>query len=65
MLDEQLIQRIEGKQEQFEDVLVNLTTDDVYPVLGFMQQQYGMDGPVQKSTRPAPIMNTVTSEVSQ
>lgn len=43
-------------------VLVGLITGNVDPIQGFMQQQYQMDGPVQKGTRLAPIMNTLSEE---
>ncbi|RBI59185.1 hypothetical protein DMJ13_23735 [halophilic archaeon] len=45
------------------DVLVGLVTGNVDPIQGFMQQRYEMDGPVQKGTRLAPIMNTLSSNV--
>ncbi|RRJ30567.1 SCP2 sterol-binding domain-containing protein [Halocatena pleomorpha] len=44
------------------DVLVGLITGTVDPIQGFMQQQYQMDGPVQKGTRLAPIMNTLSEQ---
>ncbi|WP_330631673.1 SCP2 sterol-binding domain-containing protein [Halocatena halophila] len=44
------------------DVLVGLITGSVDPIQGFMQQQYQMDGPVQKGTRLAPIMNTLSEQ---
>lgn len=44
------------------DVLVGLITGNVDPIQGFMQQQYQMDGPVQKGTRLAPIMNTLSEQ---
>lgn len=44
------------------DVLVGLITGNVDPIQGFMQQKYQMDGPVQKGTRLAPIMNTLSDE---
>lgn len=46
------------------DVLVGLITGNVDPIQGFMQQQYQMDGPVQKGTRLAPIMNTLSEEAT-
>ena len=45
------------------DVLVGLITGDVDPIQGFMQQRYEMDGPVQKGTRLAPIMNTLSENI--
>lgn len=45
------------------DVLVGLITGAVDPIQGFMQQRYEMDGPVQKGTRLAPIMNTLSSNI--
>ena len=49
MLDEQLIQRIEGEQERIED--------DFPDILA-------VDGPVHKSTKLGPITNTA-SEVPE
>jgi putative sterol carrier protein len=47
------------------DVLVGLITGDVDPIQGFMQQQYEMDGPVQKGTKLAPIMNSLSEKVPE
>lgn len=47
------------------DVLVGLITGDVDPIQGFMQQRYQMDGPVQKGTRLAPVMNTLSDEATR
>lgn len=46
------------------DVLVGLVTGSVDPIQGFMQQQYEMDGPVQKGTQLAPIMNTLSDQAA-
>ena len=45
------------------DTLVGLITGSVDPIQGFMQQRYEMDGPVQKGTRLAPIMNSLSENV--
>jgi putative sterol carrier protein len=45
------------------DTLVGLITGGVDPIRGFMQQRYEMDGPVQKGTQLAPIMNTLSSNI--
>ena len=45
------------------DTLVGLITGSVDPIQGFMQQRYEMDGPVQKGTRLAPIMNTLSENI--
>lgn len=47
------------------DVLVGLITGNVDPIQGFMQQKYEMDGPVQKGTKLAPIMNSLSEQVPQ
>ena len=47
------------------DVLVGLITGNVDPIQGFMQQQYEMDGPVQKGTKLAPIMNSLSEQVPE
>ena len=47
------------------DVLVGLITGNVDPIQGFMQQQYEMDGPVQKGTKLAPIMNSLSNQVPE
>jgi putative sterol carrier protein len=47
------------------DVLVGLITGNVDPIQGFMQQQYEMDGPVQKGTKLAPIMNNLSEQVPE
>jgi putative sterol carrier protein len=47
------------------DVLVGLITGDVDPIQGFMQQKYEMDGPVQKGTKLAPIMNSLSEKVPE
>lgn len=45
------------------DTLVGLITGSVDPIQGFMQQRYEMDGPVQKGTRLAPIMNSLSENI--
>lgn len=45
------------------DVLVGLVTGNVDPIQGFMSQQYQMDGPVQKGTRLAPLMNNLSDNI--
>lgn len=45
------------------DTLVGLIVGSVDPIQGFMQQKYEMDGPVQKGTRLAPIMNSLSEKV--
>jgi len=45
------------------DTLVGLVTGTVDPIQGFMQQQYEMDGPVNKGTRLAPVINSVSDEI--
>ena len=45
------------------DTLVGLITGRVDPIQGFMQQRYEMDGPVQKGTRLAPIMNSLSENI--
>jgi len=45
------------------DTLVGLITGSVDPIQGFMQQRYQMDGPVEKGTRLAPIMNTLSENI--
>lgn len=45
------------------DTLVGLILGNVDPIQGFMQQKYEMDGPVQKGTRLAPIMNSLSEKV--
>ncbi|WP_436345021.1 SCP2 sterol-binding domain-containing protein [Natronorubrum sp. FCH18a] len=45
------------------DTLVGLIVGTVDPIQGFMQQKYEMDGPVQKGTRLAPIMNSLSEKV--
>lgn len=45
------------------DVLVGLVTGEVDPIQGFMSQKYEMDGPVQKGTRLAPIMEDLSSNI--
>lgn len=45
------------------DVLVGLVTGSVDPIQGFMQRRYEMDGPVQKGTALAPIMNSLSDSV--
>jgi putative sterol carrier protein len=47
------------------DVLVGLITGTIDPIQGFMQQQYEMDGPVQKGTKLAPIMNSLSEQVPE
>jgi putative sterol carrier protein len=47
------------------DVLVGLITGNVDPIQGFMQQKYEMDGPVQKGTKLAPIMNNLSEQVPE
>ena len=47
------------------DVLVGLITGTVDPIQGFMQQRYEMDGPVQKGTKLAPIMNSLSEQVPE
>ncbi|WP_254535170.1 SCP2 sterol-binding domain-containing protein [Halomarina litorea] len=47
------------------DVLVGLVTGSVDPIQGFLTQQYQMDGPVQKGTRLAPIMNDLADNIPQ
>jgi putative sterol carrier protein len=78
-LIQRIEESLEGDQEQLEedlpdiladlegqtDELVGLIIGDVDPIQGFMQQQYHMDGPVQKGTKLAPIMNSLTNEVPQ
>lgn len=45
------------------DVLVGLVTGSVDPIQGFMQRRYEMDGPVQKGTALAPIINGLSDSV--
>lgn len=45
------------------DTLVGLIVGSVDPIQGFMRQQYEMDGSVQKGTRLAPIMNSLSEQV--
>ncbi|MFC6765856.1 SCP2 sterol-binding domain-containing protein [Natrinema soli] len=45
------------------DTLVGLIVGSVDPIQGFMKQKYQMDGPVQKGTRLAPIMNSLSEQV--
>lgn len=45
------------------DVLVGLMTGKVDPIQGFMTQQYEMDGPVQKGTRLAPLMDGLSQNI--
>ena len=44
------------------DTLVGLITGGVDPIQGFMQQKYEMDGPVNKGTQLAPIMNSLSEK---
>jgi putative sterol carrier protein len=45
------------------DTLVGLVTGNVDPIQGFMQQKYEMDGPVNKGTRLAPVINSVSDNI--
>lgn len=45
------------------DVLTSLITGGVDPVQGFMQQQYELDGSVQKGTQLASVMGEITDNV--
>lgn len=45
------------------NTLVGLMTGDVDPVQGFMSQQYEMDGPIQKGTQLAPLMENLSENV--
>ncbi|MFC5971644.1 SCP2 sterol-binding domain-containing protein [Halomarina salina] len=46
------------------DTLVGLITGGVDPIQGFMQQKYEMDGPVNKGTKLAPIMNSLSEKAT-
>jgi putative sterol carrier protein len=46
------------------DVLTSLITGGIDPVQGFMQQQYQLDGSVQKGTQLASVMGEITESVS-
>ncbi|MFB6141730.1 MAG: SCP2 sterol-binding domain-containing protein [Halorientalis sp.] len=45
------------------DVLTSLITGGTDPVQGFMQQQYELDGSVQKGTQLASVMGEITDNV--
>jgi putative sterol carrier protein len=45
------------------DTLVGLMTGSVDPVQGFMSQQYNLDGPVDKGTQLAPVMDSLSDDI--
>jgi hypothetical protein len=45
------------------DTLVGLMTGSVDPVQGFMSQQYELDGPVDKGTQLAPVMDSLSDDI--
>lgn len=47
------------------NTLVGLVTGEVDPIQGFMRNEYEMDGPIQKGTRLAPIMNNLSDNVPE
>ncbi|MDF9744376.1 hypothetical protein [Natrinema salsiterrestre] len=46
------------------ETLVGLIVGSVDPIQGFIRQRYEMDGPVHKGTRLAPIMTSLSEQVS-
>jgi len=45
------------------NTLVGLMTGNVDPVQGFMSQQYELDGPVDKGTQLAPVMDSLSDDI--
>lgn len=45
------------------DTLVGLMTGSVDPVQGFMSQQYDLNGPVDKGTQLAPVMDSLSDDI--
>lgn len=45
------------------NTLVGLMTGSVDPVQGFMSQQYELDGPVDKGTQLAPVMDSLSDDI--